>query len=210
MAGFCDRVTVKIHPDNSISVSDNGRGIPISPHPSTGKPTLEVVLTVLHAGGKFENNAYKVSGGLHGVGVSCVNGVSQWLVAEVCREGKRWRMRFERGQTVGELEDCGDASEEERGTTIHFKPDHEIFEDNTIVNYETVASRLRELSFLNRGVRISLDDEREEGRADVFSRGWFGWLCEIPRPRQRSAAPQSDSFRTCHRRWYYHRSRDGI
>ena len=168
MAGFCDRVTVKIHTDNSISVSDNGRGIPISPHPSTGKPTLEVVLTVLHAGGKFENNAYKVSGGLHGVGVSCVNGVSQWLVAEVCREGRRWRMRFERGQTVSELEDCGACAEDERGTTIHFKPDHEIFEDNTIVNYETVASRLRELSFLNRGVRITLDDEREEGRADVF------------------------------------------
>ncbi|TVR11449.1 MAG: DNA topoisomerase (ATP-hydrolyzing) subunit B [Planctomycetota bacterium] len=166
MAGFCDRVVITIHADNSISVADNGRGIPVTAHSSSGKPTLEVVLTVLHAGGKFENNAYKVSGGLHGVGVSCVNGVSQWMTAEVRRDGRKWRMRFERGHTVGQLEDCGPC--DERGTTIHFKPDHEIFEDNTIVNYDTVASRLRELSFLNRGVRITLDDEREEGRAEVF------------------------------------------
>jgi DNA gyrase subunit B len=166
LAGHCDRVEVRIHPDNSVSVRDNGRGIPVGKHPTDGRSTLEVVMTVLHAGGKFERNAYKVSGGLHGVGVSCVNAVSRWLEAEVRRDGKRWMMRFERGHAVNSLQELG--PDDGRGTTIHFKPDSEVFGENTVFRYETVASRLRELSFLNRGVRIQLEDEREEGRSDIF------------------------------------------
>ena len=165
LAEYCDRVDVRIHEDNSISVTDNGRGIPVAMH-SMGKPTVEVVMTVLHAGGKFDDNSYKVSGGLHGVGVSCVNAVSRWLEVTVSRDGRRWRMRFERGLTHGGLEDLG--PDETTGTTINYKPDYEIFGDNTVMDFNIVASRLRELSFLNKGVRINLEDLRQEGRAEVF------------------------------------------
>ncbi len=166
LAGHCTEVIVTIHADNSVSVSDNGRGIPVEPHPSDGRSTLEVVLTVLHAGGKFDRNSYKVSGGLHGVGVSCVNAVSQWLVADVKRNGKHYRMRFERGLAVTKLETVGDAKE--RGTTVHYKVDTEIFGENVIPDFKVVAARLRELSFLNSGVRINLQDLREEGKGEVF------------------------------------------
>ena len=166
LAGHCTEVSITIHPDNSISVQDNGRGIPVAPHPSSGKSTLEVVLTVLHAGGKFDRKSYKVSGGLHGVGVSCVNATSMWLVADVKRDGKHWRMRFEKGEAKTPLQEIGPAAE--RGTVIHFKPDPEVFGDNTIFDYKTVAARLRELAFLNSGVRINLQDLREEGKAEVF------------------------------------------
>ncbi|MBA3686379.1 MAG: DNA topoisomerase (ATP-hydrolyzing) subunit B [Planctomycetes bacterium] len=166
LAGHCTEVSITIHPDNSVSVADNGRGIPVAPHPSSGKSTLEVVLTILHAGGKFDRNSYKVSGGLHGVGVSCVNATSAWLVADVRRDGKHWRMRFERGEAVTALQDLGPSSE--RGTVIHFKPDAEVFGENTIFDYKTVATRLRELAFLNSGVRINFQDLREEGKAEVF------------------------------------------
>lgn len=165
LAGYCDRVDVRIHPDNSVSVEDNGRGIPVSMH-SQGKPTVEIVLTVLHAGGKFDGGSYKVSGGLHGVGVSCVNGVSRWLEVFVNRDGRRWKMRFERGETIGGLEDIGPATG--TGTLVHFKPDHEIFGENTVMDLAIVAARLRELSFLNKGVRINLEDLREEGKGEVF------------------------------------------
>ena len=166
LAGHCTEVSITIHPDNSISVQDNGRGIPVAPHPSSGKSTLEVVLTVLHAGGKFDRKSYKVSGGLHGVGVSCVNATSMWLVADVKRDGKHWRMRFDKGEAKTPLQEIGPAAE--RGTVIHFKPDPEVFGDNTIFDYKTVAARLRELAFLNSGVRINLQDLREEGKAEVF------------------------------------------
>ncbi len=166
LGGFCTEVSVTIHADNSLSVSDNGRGIPVAPHPTEKKSTLEVVMTVLHAGGKFDRNSYKVSGGLHGVGVSCVNAVSRWLVADVKRDGRHWRMRFERGHAVTPLEDIGPASD--RGTSIHFKPDSEVFAENTVFEWGIVATRLRELSYLNAGVRISLQDLREEGKAEVF------------------------------------------
>ncbi|MHC5067847.1 MAG: ATP-binding protein, partial [Planctomycetota bacterium] len=165
LAGFCDQLHVRIHPDNSVSVEDNGRGIPVSMH-ATGKPTIEVVMTVLHAGGKFDENSYKVSGGLHGVGVSCVNAVAQWLVVEVKRDGRHYRMRFERGDVVGGMEDLGPS--DETGTRIHFKPDHQIFGDNTVMDSTVVIARLRELSFLNKGVRIDFDDQREEGKAEVL------------------------------------------
>ena len=166
LGGYCTDVSVTIHPDNSLSVSDNGRGIPVAPHPTEKKSTLEVVMTVLHAGGKFDRNSYKVSGGLHGVGVSCVNAVSRWLVADVKRDGKQYRMRFEQGHAVTPLEEIGPAKD--RGTSIHFKPDSEVFGENTIFEWGTIASRLRELSYLNSGVRISLQDLREEGKAEVF------------------------------------------
>ena len=169
LAGHCTEVIITIHADNSLSVSDNGRGIPVAPHPSSGKSTLEVVLTVLHAGGKFDNQgagAYKKSGGLHGVGVSCVNAVSAWLEADIKRDGKHYRMRFERGAAVGGLQTIGASNE--RGTAIHFKPDHEVFGENTVFDFKIIAARLRELAFLNSGVRINLLDQREEGKAEVF------------------------------------------
>jgi DNA gyrase subunit B len=166
LAGFCTEVGVTIHKDGSLSVSDNGRGIPVAPHPSSGKSTLEVALTVLHAGGKFGSGAYKKSGGLHGVGVSCVNAVSEWLVADVFRDGQHHRMRFARGEAVTGLEVVG--ASDRRGTTIHYKPDPEVFAANVVYDWQVVATRLRELAFLNSGVRIVLTDEREEGRSEVF------------------------------------------
>ncbi len=166
LAGFCTEVGVTIHKDESLSVSDNGRGIPVAPHPSSGKSTLEVALTVLHAGGKFGGGAYKKSGGLHGVGVSCVNAVSEWLIADVCRDGQHHRMRFERGEAVTALQIIGPS--DKRGTSIQYKPDPAVFGTNTIYQWDVVATRLRELAFLNRGVRIVLTDERAEGRSEVF------------------------------------------
>ena len=166
LAGHCTEVSVTIHQDDSVSVADNGRGIPVAPHPSDGRSTLEVVMTVLHAGGKFDRNSYKISGGLHGVGVSCVNAVSQWLIADVRRDGQHYRMRFERGSAVTALQTIGNDST--RGTTIHYLVDHEVFGTNTKPDFKVVAQRLRELAFLNSGVRINLQDLREEGRAEVF------------------------------------------
>jgi DNA gyrase subunit B len=166
LAGHCTEVHVIIHTDNSLSVSDNGRGIPVAPHPSSGKSTLEVALTVLHAGGKFGSGAYRKSGGLHGVGVSCVNAVSAWLVADVKRDGHHHRMRFERGEATTVLQSI--AATSERGTAIQFKPDPEVFGDNTVFDFKVIAARLRELAFLNSGVRIGLQDLREEGKAEMF------------------------------------------
>ena len=161
LAGFCDHITVVIHPDNSISVSDNGRGIPVDIHKKTGKPAVEAALTMLHAGGKFGAGGYKVSGGLHGVGLSVVNALSEWLEVEIHRDGYIYRQRYGRGKTLSELEKVGQT--EGTGTTVTFKPDAEIFED-LVYNRETLASRLRELSFLNRNVTIVLKDEREEDK----------------------------------------------
>ena len=166
LAGHCTEASITLHTDGSCSVTDNGRGIPVSPHPSDGRSTLAVVLTILHAGGKFDRNSYKVSGGLHGVGVSCVNAVSEWLVADVKRDGFHWRMRFEAGHEVTALEKL--EATDERGTTVRFKPDAIVFGTNVDFQYQIIAARLRELSFLNAGVRINLQDEREEGKAEVF------------------------------------------
>ncbi len=166
LAGHCDSVAVHIFKDGSLSVEDNGRGIPVSMHPTEHKPTVEVVMTVLHAGGKFDDNSYKVSGGLHGVGVSCVNACSEWLEVTVKRDGRKSSMRFEKGVAVSELRDHGET--DEKGTVIRFKPDADVFEGNVIFSFESVAARLRELSFLNKNVRITLEDERGDGRAEVF------------------------------------------
>lgn len=157
LAGYCDTVHVMIHPDNSITVTDNGRGIPVDMH-EVGKPAVEVVMTVLHAGGKFGGEGYKVSGGLHGVGVSVVNALSEWLEVTVNRAGFEYNMRFERGDTVRPLKKVGPT--ESTGTIVTFKPDSEIFEE-TEYSFDTLRQRLRELAFLNRGLTIDLSDERD-------------------------------------------------
>jgi DNA gyrase subunit B len=170
LAGYCDEVSVTIHEDNSVSVEDNGRGIPTDLMQKEQRSALEVVMTVLHAGGKFDKDTYKVSGGLHGVGVSCVNALSVNLKATVYREGKIFEQEYERGKPMYPVKTVGES--DRRGTTIQFKPDAEIF-TATEYNYETVASRLRELSFLNPQIRINLKDSREkdekgEARNDSF------------------------------------------
>ena len=157
LAGFCDQINVTIHIDNSITVVDNGRGIPVDKMPN-GRSAAEVVLTVLHAGGKFDNESYKVSGGLHGVGVSVVNALSQELDLEIWRDGQVYKQKYERGKPTGELEMTG--TTKKRGTKITFRPDADIFE-TTDFSFDTLAQRLRELAFLNAGILITLDDERE-------------------------------------------------
>lgn len=159
MAGFCDKVEVVIAEDNSVSVRDNGRGIPTGMHPKEHRSALEVVLTVLHAGGKFNKNSYKVSGGLHGVGVSCVNALSDLLIAEVHREGKIHRQTYSKGKPTSQVEVIGEC--EDTGTTITFHPDATIFTQTTVYKYDTLAARLRELSYLNKGISITLTDRRE-------------------------------------------------
>ncbi|MBL8958470.1 MAG: DNA gyrase subunit B, partial [Gemmatimonadetes bacterium] len=161
LAGHCDTVAVTIHGDNSITVSDNGRGIPVDIHPTEKMPGLEVAMTVLHAGGKFDKDSYKVSGGLHGVGVSVVNALSEQLKVWVKRDGKEYYMDFERGNTTTKLKVTGKVGARERGTRVYFKPDAQIFSELQY-DYATLASRLRELSFLNKGVTITLRDERED------------------------------------------------
>ena len=160
MAGFCDEINVVIRADGSISVRDNGRGIPTGVQAATGKSALEVALTVLHAGGKFGGNGYKVSGGLHGVGVSVVNALSEWLEAKVCRDGKVFRQTYTRGETTSDVDVVGEA-DGTTGTQITFKPDGEIFETLEF-DYNTLRVRFREMAFLNKGIRITLRDERTE------------------------------------------------
>ncbi|MBQ9451299.1 MAG: DNA topoisomerase (ATP-hydrolyzing) subunit B [Bacteroidales bacterium] len=159
MAGFCDTIDVRILEGNSIRVQDNGRGIPTGMHEKEHRSALEVVLTVLHAGGKFSKSSYKVSGGLHGVGVSCVNALSDSLVAEVHREGKVFEQHYSKGKPLGPVAVVGEA--EDSGTIITFHPDPTIFTQTTVYRYETLAARLRELAFLNKGIHIRLTDERE-------------------------------------------------
>lgn len=163
LAGYCTKIEVLIHNDNSITVTDNGRGIPVDMH-KVGKPAVEVVMTVLHAGGKFGGEGYKVSGGLHGVGVSVVNALSEWLEVEVCRDNKLYSMRFERGHTARPLQKIGE--KECSGTKITFKPDAEIFEE-TVYQFDILKQRLRELAFLNKGINIMLKDERN-GEEQTF------------------------------------------
>ncbi|WP_274957271.1 DNA topoisomerase (ATP-hydrolyzing) subunit B [Millionella massiliensis] len=160
MAGYCNTIDVTINEDNSITVTDNGRGIPTDYHPKEKKSALEVVLTVLHAGGKFDKGSYKVSGGLHGVGVSCVNALSTDLEAIVHRQGKIFRQRFKRGVPQGDIEVIG--TTDHTGTTITFKPDPEIFTQTTSYNYDILNSRLRELAYLNKGIHLNITDKREK------------------------------------------------
>ena len=160
LAGYCDKITVEILDDNIIRVTDNGRGIPVGINPQKGIPTVTVVFTILHAGGKFGGNGYKVSGGLHGVGASVVNALSTWLEVEV-KDGKNiYKQRYEKGNVVSDLEIIGQTSE--TGTVVTFKPDPTIFTDTTVYDYETLLTRLREQAFLNAGIRVVLTDKRED------------------------------------------------
>ncbi len=160
LAGFCNTITVKIHQDNSITVRDNGRGIPVDIQKKAGKSALEVVFTVLHAGGKFGGAGYKVSGGLHGVGASVVNALSEWLDVKVYKEGKIYTMSFAKGKVTKPIECIGTCSEEEQGTEVHFLPDASIFEES-VYDFETLKIRLRETAFLTKNLKIRLVDERE-------------------------------------------------
>ncbi len=161
LAGYCKHVQVYINEDNSITVEDDGRGIPTGINHKAGKPAVEVVFTILHAGGKFGGGGYKVSGGLHGVGASVVNALSEWLEVTICREGKIYRQRYERGHVCYPLEVIGTCRPNVTGTTVTFLPDKEIFED-TIFDFNTLQTRLREMAFLTKGLRISLNDKRED------------------------------------------------
>lgn len=169
MAGYCDTISVTLHKDSSITVSDNGRGIPTGPHPTMkGKDTAEVVMTVLHAGGKFQEGAYKVSGGLHGVGVSCVNALSKQLHLHIERDGKQFEQKYAQGKPTTQVETVG--TSDKTGTTVRFWPDDEIFE-TTEFSYDTLAVRFRELAFLNTGVKIIFEEERTGKRTEYFSEG---------------------------------------
>lgn len=168
LAGVCDTICITINEDNSVSVSDNGSGIPVETHPQTGKSTVETVLTILHAGGKFNNGAYKVSGGLHGVGISVVNALSEYLEVEVKRNGKIYEQKFSRGVPTTELKIIGDS--EETGTIITFKPDKEIFDD-VVFDYEILEFRFREMAFLNKGIKILLGDKRSNEKEEFHYEG---------------------------------------
>jgi len=163
LAGFCNKIVVIIHRDNSITVIDNGRGIPVDMHPKYSKPALEIVMTMLHAGGKFDKKTYKVSGGLHGVGVSVVNALSKELIVDVRRNGKIYQQKYSQGKPVTELNIVGDSND--TGTKVTFLPDNEIFTE-TEYHFDTLSSRLRELAFLNKGLQITLIDERQDKKQD--------------------------------------------
>jgi DNA gyrase subunit B len=168
LAGYCDHISVTIHPDSSVTVVDNGRGIPVDMHPTQGRPAVEVVMTTLHSGGKFDANSYKVAGGLHGVGVSVVNALSEWLEVEVRRDGRRYHQRYEYGEVKSDLKELGETAE--TGTTVHWMPDSSIFE-SLDYNFDTLSQRLRELAFLNKGVRIQFADERSGRKHDFRYEG---------------------------------------
>ncbi len=167
LAGYCTEIHVEINPDDTITVTDNGRGIPVDMNHKAGKPAVEVVFTVLHAGGKFGGGGYKVSGGLHGVGASVVNALSNWLEVQVCRDGHIYQQRYERGNTMYELRVVGDCPAEQTGTKVTFSPDGSIFEE-TVYDYDVLRQRLREMAFLTRNLKIVLTDHRQEKREDTF------------------------------------------
>ena len=188
LAGFCDTIEVAIHMDDSITVIDNGRGIPTDIHKQEGRSAAEVVMTVLHAGGKFDSNSYKVSGGLHGVGVSCVNFLSEWLKLEIWRDGKTHEMEFQVGIPVSPLKETGTTTK--RGTKITFKPDGDIFE-TTVYSFDKLSERLREKAFLNKGIRIFIKDEREEGdRSHEFY--YKGGIAEFVKHLNKNKSPLHD------------------
>ncbi|WP_179295629.1 DNA topoisomerase (ATP-hydrolyzing) subunit B [Bacillus sp. FJAT-45350] len=166
MAGYCDTISISIEEDNSITVEDNGRGIPVGIHEKMGRPAVEVIMTVLHAGGKFGGGGYKVSGGLHGVGASVVNALSTMLEVNVHRDGKVYHQEYNRGIPKNDLTVVGDS--EKRGTVIHFKPDEEIFTETTVYEFDILSTRLRELAFLNRGLTIKIGDKRPDGKSATY------------------------------------------
>ena len=161
LAGFCTHIEVMINKDNSITVIDNGRGVPVDINHKTGRPAIEVVYTVLHAGGKFGGGGYKVSGGLHGVGASVVNALSEWLEVQVKRNGHIYQQRYERGKICYDLKIVGDCDIEDTGTQVTFLPDSEIFQETTVFEFDILMHRLREMAFLTKGIKITLTDLRE-------------------------------------------------
>jgi DNA gyrase subunit B len=169
MGGFCDRIDVAVHADDSVTIADNGRGIPVEIHAKQKKPAVEVVMTTLHAGGKFDHRVYKVSGGLHGVGVSVVNALSEWLEVSVKRDGKIHHQEYKKGHTASKLKVLGKSKT--TGTSVTFKADEDIFKETTTLSYDILATRLRELAFLNKGVKITLKDERTDKEAEFFYKG---------------------------------------
>ena len=187
LAGYCNRVDVIIHSDESISIEDNGRGIPVEMHKTENKPAVEVVMTKLHAGGKFDNETYKVSGGLHGVGVSVVNALSEFLEVEVRRNGQVYSQRYERGQTMTPLEITG--TTKRNGTKVLFKPDSDIFE-LTHFSYDILSQRFRELSFLNRGVKITIEDERDNKKNEFFYLGGINSFVEYLNRNKEAVHPK--------------------
>ena len=169
LAGYCTEISVTVHPNNSVSVSDDGRGMPVGKMDKYGKSAAEVIMTTLHAGGKFDGQGYKVSGGLHGVGASVVNALSEWLEIEIKREGNVWSQRYERGFPQGELKKVRKLKKgEETGTTIRFMPDPEVFTESHELSFDTLSRRFRESAFLNKGLKIALTDEREEDRSVTY------------------------------------------
>ena len=197
MAGYCDKVEVTIHPDESITVVDNGRGIPVDLHKETKKSAMEVIMTVLHAGGKFDKSTYKVSGGLHGVGASVVNALSEWCVVEVYRDGFVWRQKYERGIPTTPVEKVGKSKK--TGTKVTFLADNQIFK-KVKYNFDTLANRLRDLAFLNKGLKIILRDEREE-KEEVFH--YKGGLVEFVRYLDQTRV-------ALHKPIYFEDERDGV
>ena len=160
LAGYCDKIIVTINEDNSITVVDNGRGIPVGINHKAGLPAVEVVFTILHAGGKFGGGGYKVSGGLHGVGASVVNALSDWLEVKVYKDGKIYQQRYERGHVCYPLKEIGTCEKEQTGTTVTFKPDETIFTETTVYEFDVLKQRLREMAFLTKGLHIILRDLR--------------------------------------------------
>ena len=194
LAGYCDTIDVQINSDNSITVTDNGRGIPIDIQKKAGLPAVEVVFTILHAGGKFGGGGYKVSGGLHGVGASVVNALSDWLEVEICKEGKVYKQRYERGKVCYPLKVIGDCDPEKHGTKVTFLPDKTIFEE-TVYDYDTLKIRLRETAFLTKNLKIILRDDREDKREKTFH--YEGGIKEFVTYLNRSKASLYDQVIYC-------------
>ncbi len=195
LAGFCDTISVCINKDNSVTVVDNGRGIPVGINHKAGLPAVEVVFTVLHAGGKFGGGGYKVSGGLHGVGASVVNALSNWLEVEIARDGKRYKQRYERGKVMYKLQEIGECTEGMSGTKVTFLPDDSIFEE-TVFDYKTLKQRFREMAFLTKGLKIVLRDEREEEPIEQTFH-YEGGIKEFVQYLNRSATPLYEEIIYC-------------
>ncbi|HVH70697.1 MAG TPA: ATP-binding protein, partial [Candidatus Dormibacteraeota bacterium] len=187
MAGFADEINVTVHADDSVTVVDNGRGIPVDMHQTEKRPAAEVVMTVLHAGGKFDSETYKVSGGLHGVGVSVVNALSDWLELEISRDGSVWEQSYEKGKPTSKLKQTGKTRK--TGTKVTFHPDPSIF-DKTSFSFDTLSQRLRELAFLNKGLKITLTDERTEKTAEFR---FTGGIAEFVKHLNRGKSTLHDS-----------------
>ncbi len=196
LAGFCDSISVCINKDNSVTVIDNGRGIPVGINHKAGLPAVEVVFTVLHAGGKFGGGGYKVSGGLHGVGASVVNALSNWLEVEIYHEGKVYKQRYERGKVINKLEIIGDCDPEKRGTKVTFLPDDTIFED-TVFDYNTLKQRFREMAFLTKGLKIILRDERPDDKPVEMTFHYEGGIKEFVQYLNRSTTPLYENIIYC-------------